>query len=187
MRVDELTVRGGIDHGAFVMLAMYFHQLLPDGAQPLRADRLIIDEGAGATVDGLNAPQHQIPLGIETKFARGAARRMVGREFEDGGHLPLRLACAHQRGVAAPAERQHEGVEENRFSRAGLAGKRRQPALELKVKSVDQHNVANGEADEHGAQYRPEREPVLRDFAAPMQRGVDERGAQPATPVIRRL
>ena len=76
-------------------------------------------------------------------------RGVAGGQFEYRGHLALRLAVAHERAVAARAERQRQRIEKNGFSRPGLAGEDRQPRREFEIQLIDQHHIANGEAREH--------------------------------------
>ena len=138
-----------LDERALVVLAVDLHDLLRDGAHRLQADRLIVDEGAGAPVGELQAAQDEIAVDRDVLRRRRTARRMIGREIEDGGHLALRLAGAHQRSVAAAAERERERVEQNRLAGAGLAGEHRQPRPEGEVEVVDEDDVADRELDEH--------------------------------------
>ena len=72
------------------------------------------------------------------------------RDVEGGGHLALLGALAHQRRIAAGAERQRKGVEQDRFAGAGLAGQRGKAGAEIDIEPVDQNDVANGEAGQHG-------------------------------------
>ena len=74
---------------------------------------------------------------------------MVLGELEGGGDLALLGAVAHQRRIAARAERQREGVEQDRFAGAGLAGQRGKAGAEIDVQPVDQNDVADGEASQH--------------------------------------
>ena len=72
------------------------------------------------------------------------------RDVEGGDHLALLGAFAHQRRFAAGAERQRKGVEQDRFAGAGLAGQRGKAGAEIDVQAVDQNDVADGEASQHG-------------------------------------
>ena len=76
-------------------------------------------------------------------------------ELEGRGDLALLHPVPHQAGVAARAERQREGVEQNRLAGPGLAGEHRKPAGELDVEALDQNDVADRESDEHESQPRP--------------------------------
>ena len=58
--------------------------------------------------------------------------------------------CSSDLGVAAPAQRQGQAVEQDRFAGAGLAGEHRQPTREVDVQPFDQNDVADRQGDEHG-------------------------------------
>src|ERR1700688_705051 len=75
---------------------------------------------------------------------------MLFRDVESGNHLALFGALAHQGGLAARAERQREGIEQDRFAGAGLAGQRGKAGAEIDIQPVDQNDVANGKARQHG-------------------------------------
>ena len=53
-------------------------------------------------------------------------------------------------GIAARAERQRERIQQDRLARAGFPGQHGHAALELEVEAVDQDDVANREARQHG-------------------------------------
>ena len=55
---------------------------------------------------------------LDGVLSQQCARRVIGCHVEDGGYLPLRRAIAHERGVAAGAERQRQRVEKDRLSGA---------------------------------------------------------------------
>ena len=52
--------------------------------------------------------------------------------------------------VAARAERQREGVEQDRLAGAGLAGQHGKPVGEIDVEPIDQDDVADRKPGEHG-------------------------------------
>ena len=147
-------MRSGIHEGPFVMLAVDLDQRRAERAQHLHAHRLVVDEGAGAAVGELHAPQDQF-VAVRTSAAshrcrQALPRRMVLRDLEGGGDLALLGAVAHQRRLAARAKRQRKGIEQDRFAGAGLAGEHSKAAAEIDVQPVDQDDVADGQAGEHG-------------------------------------
>ena len=74
---------------------------------------------------------------------------MVAPDRELGGDHRLLGARPHQPALGAPAERQPERIEQDRLAGAGLAGQHAQPRTKGEVEPVDQHDVANGEAEQH--------------------------------------
>ena len=81
--------------------------------------------------------------------SRSRARDGSCAEIEFGGHRRLLGAGAHQAALGAHAERQPERVEQDRFAGAGLAGQDAQARPEGEIKPVDQHDIANGKAEQH--------------------------------------
>jgi hypothetical protein len=142
-------VGSGIDQGAGVVLAMDLDQRRAQLLQRLDADRLVVDEGAGAAVGELHAAQDQRLVGCDFDAVGQPPRGMAGRHLEHRGDLPLLRALTHQRGVAARAQRQREGVEQDRLAGAGLAGQHRQARGEIEVEPVNQHDVADREPGQH--------------------------------------
>ena len=148
--VEQSAMGRRVDKGALVVLAVDFHQRRAERAQHLDADRLVVDEGAGAAVGELHAPHDQFVFTAEIVFRQQPARRMILRQVESGDHLALLGALAHHGGVAARAERQRESIEQDRFAGAGLAGQRGEAGPEIDVQAIDQDDVADGKASEHG-------------------------------------
>ena len=146
----------GVDQRAVVVLAVDLDQRRAERAQRLHAHRLVVDEGAGAAVGELRAPQDQSVVGRNAVFRGERADRMVARQFEGSGHLPLLRAMSHQRGVAARAERQREGVEQDRLAGTGLAREHGKPLGEIDVEPIDQDDVADRKPGEHGVQVTDE-------------------------------
>ncbi len=140
---------GGVDQGAVIVLAVDFDQFAANRLERLHADGLVVDKGAAAPVGHLGAAQDQVAVDGEALFGGGEAGGMVMRRIEDGDHLALRLARAHQTAVAAPAERQRKGVEQDGFAGAGLAREHSQPGAEIELQPVDQNDVAYRQMDQH--------------------------------------
>ena len=141
--VDQRAMHGRIDQSAVIMLAMDFNQRARHSAQGLRAHRLVVDESAGAAVRHLHAAQNQLAFGVNVVRAGSDNGGVIGSQREHRRHLPLRLALAHKRTIPARAKRQREGVKQDRFSSAGLAGKHSHPGRWLKVEPIDQNDIAD--------------------------------------------
>ena len=149
--VEQPAMGGDVDQRALVVLAVDLDQRGAERLQGLRAHRLVVDESAGAAVGELHAAQDQLVLGRDVVCRHQRARRMRGRQLEGGGHLALLGAVAHQRDVAARAQRQREGIEQDRLAGAGLAGQHRQAAREIDIEPIDQDDVADREPGEHAS------------------------------------
>ena len=141
---------GGVHQRAVVVLAVDLDQRRAELLHDLHAHRLIVDEGAGAAVGELHAAQDQFVLGGDVVGLEHGLRRMLAGKLEDGDHLALLHALAHQALVAARAQGQRKGVEQDRLAGAGLAGQHGQAVGEIDVEPVDQDDVADRESGEHG-------------------------------------
>ncbi len=114
------------------MLAVNFNERLADLPHQLNANRLVVDERLGAAVGRLHAAEDQIAIVVDAVLAQEEPRRMAGRDVEDSGNLAPVLAVAHERTVAAAAQRKRQTVEKNGFARAGFAGQHRKPGSKLR-------------------------------------------------------
>jgi hypothetical protein len=104
--IKQRAVLGRIDQSAVVMLAVNFDQSRAERAQNVHADRLIVDEGAGAAIGQLQAAQYEIAVIGEIVAGQNGASRMIARQIEHRRHLALRCAGAHKARIAATAKRQ---------------------------------------------------------------------------------
>lgn len=146
-------MRVGIDKRPIVVLAVNFNERLADLPHQLNAHRLVVDERLGAAVGRLHAAEDQIAIVVDAVLAQEEPRRMAGRDVEDSGNLAPVLAVAHERTVAAAAQRKRQTVEKNGFARAGFAGQHRKPGIEAEVKPFDQDDIADRELGEHPVSY----------------------------------
>ena len=149
-RIEQAAMGCGIEQRAVVMLAVNFDQRRTEALEHLHADRRVVDEGAGAAVGKLHATQDQFVFRRNVVGRQQRARGMAGGDVEGRDHLPLLGALAHQPRVAAPAQRQREGIEQDRLAGAGLAGQHRQAGGKIDVQPVDQDDVADRKPCEHG-------------------------------------
>ncbi len=76
---------------------------------------------------------------------------MVQGQVEHRGDAALRLAVTHEAAIAAAAQGQGKGVEQDRFARTGLPGQDTQPRPEIQFEPVDQNDVADRELRQHAA------------------------------------
>ena len=143
-------MRRGFDKRTIVVLAVDFHQRHAERPKYLHADRLIVDESAGAAVRELDTPHDHVILRTKIILGQHPPRRMIFGDFEGRDHLPLLGALAHQSRIAARAERERKRIEQNRFAGAGFAGQRGEARTEIDVETLDQNDIANGKAGKHG-------------------------------------
>ena len=80
---------------------------------------------------------------------------MIAADREFGGDGGLLGAGPHQPRIGAPAKRQPQGVEQDRFPGTGLPGQHAQPGTEGERQPVDQNDIADGEAEQHAGAVIP--------------------------------
>ena len=147
--IEQAPVGRGIDQRALVMLAVDLDQRRADRFKGLHADRLIVDEGAGAAIGQLHPAQDHLTGIVEPVVAEDGGRRMALRNIEHRGDLALLHAVAHQTRIAAAAERQRKGIEQDGFAGAGFAGQHREATGKFDIEPLDQDDVADRKTRQH--------------------------------------
>ena len=147
--IEQPAVELRIHQSALVVLPMDFYEGRSQHPQGLGAHRRVIDKGTRASVGELDTPQDQLVLRRDTVRCQELAHRVCWRRLEYGGDLALPDPVAHQRCIAAGSKRERKGVKQNRFSRAGLARKHREPAGKVDIKTIDQDDIANRQPSQH--------------------------------------
>ncbi len=147
-------MRRGIDQRALVMLAVNLDQRGADRFQGLHADRLVVDEGAGAAVGQLHATENHLARTfnacvVEAVLGEDPCGRMALGDVERRRHLALLGAMADETRIAAAAERQRECIEQDGFARAGLAGQHREATGEFDIEPFDQDDVTDRQTGQH--------------------------------------
>ena len=165
--VEQGAVAARIDQPAIVMLAVDLDQPPAQFAQKSGRGGLVVDEGAAAAVGLDDAADHQRLAGLGLEAVLGDQREggMIAGQFEACRDHRLGRAVAHQPAIGARAERQAERIEQDRFSRPGLAGQHAQAVAEIQIERLDQDDVTNGQRGEHGT--------CVEQAAAPRQEARD--------------
>ena len=164
--VEQQAMGGRINQRAGVVLAVDLDERRAEALQGLHAHRLIVDEGAGAAVGELRAPQDQLTVRGDVMRRQQRPCRVLAGQLERRRHLTLLRALAHQARIAARAEREREGIEQDRLAGAGLAGQHREPGVEVDIEPIDQHDVADREAGQHGRSNDPNLSPSGQTVSA---------------------
>ena len=158
--VEQSAMTTRIEQTAVVMLAVNLDEMRCEFAQKPGRRRLIVDERAAAAVRFDDATDEQRLAGLELEAVlrhQIGDRAVLGRGFETGGDHRLRGTLPHQPALAAAAQCEPQGIEQDRFARARLAGQHAQSGAELKVERLDQHHVANGKRGQHARSLLQER------------------------------
>ena len=145
--VERGAMIGGIEQAALRELRLDLDQPFACLAQQADAGRLVVDEGAAPAVGVDDAAQHQrVALARDPGLGEERAHRVVRRQRELRAHHRLLGAGADEAAFRAHAERQPQRVEQDRFAGAGLARQHAQAGPQAEIEPVDQHDIADGEA-----------------------------------------
>src|SRR5436305_8062157 len=101
--------------------------------------------------------------------------------------LALLDAVAHQPGIAAPAQRQRKGIEQDGFAGAGFAGQHREAPGKLDIEPFDQDDVTDRQTRQHAGSvpdgvvrtYSSSRRESVKRSSSPLPAGEMRRGAKP--------
>ncbi|MNR05789.1 hypothetical protein D3C85_1218370 [compost metagenome] len=131
---------------------MHLDQQGADLTQGGDACRLIVDVGPTAAISRDDPAQDQFLArrDLEAALCQKRDQGLVVRGGEDGGGDGLLGARTHQPRVAARAQGQTQGVQNNGLAGPGLAGQHGQPLADIQVEGVDEDDVTDRESGQHG-------------------------------------
>ena len=147
-RVEQQAMLAGVEQAGLRELAVHLDQQIAKLAQEPGADRDVVDEGAAAAVGVQRAAQDQL-VGRHVVLGQELEGRVVACHLELGADRPLLRPGADERALGAAAQRQTQGVEQDRLAGPGLAGERGEPLSQIELEPLDQHDVADLEAPQH--------------------------------------
>ncbi len=75
---------------------------------------------------------------------------MAGADLEGDADRRLPLSGADQTRCPRACRARAPAIEQDRFAGAGLAGQHAEARPEFEIERFDQHDVADGEAGQHG-------------------------------------
>ena len=158
-RVQQAPGRLGIQQADGLVLTVNLQQQRAQILQHPDAGGLVVDERPAATVGRQLAAKNEVLVAgiVQALVVQIGEGRMVGGKREDRRRRGLTgRAPAHQPGVGARTRRQAQGVQDDGLAGPGLAGQRGQALADGEVQALDEHDVTDGKADQHGAQDRRE-------------------------------
>src|SRR6202022_3269142 len=148
--VEDHAMVGRFEQPALLELALDLDQAVAQLAQQPHTRGLVVDKGAAAAVGREQPPQNDGLAGILAPgLAQDRVGGMVAPDRELGRHRRLLGPGPHQPGLRPPAERQAERVQEDRLAGPGLPGQHAQARAKRERESVDQHDIADGQAEQH--------------------------------------
>ena len=148
--VEDHAMVGGIEEPALLELALDLDEAVAELAQQSHARRLVVDKGAAAPVGREQPAQDdRLAVAVTPGLAQDRMGGVVAPDRELGRHRRLLRAGPHQAGLCPPAERQAERVQQDRLAGPGLAGQHAEPRAKGESEPIDQHDIADGQAEQH--------------------------------------
>ena len=134
------------------MLAVNLHQQSAQFAQNADAGGLIVHEGPGPAIGADNPPKDQILVGaiVDALVVETGPDARIRRRRKHRGRDGLAGPTTHQPGVGPDAGRQSQRIKNDRFSRPRLAGEHGEAGAEREVQAVDENQITDRQADQHG-------------------------------------
>ena len=161
MGIDDLALRIAADERHEFLLAVDVDQALAELAHALGGQRLAVDVLAGAPVAADDAPEHELAaVRLDGLLLEPALDGRVGAGLERRGDLGALGAVAQRVGARAPAEREHDGVDDDGLAGSRLAGEGREAAVELELGRVDDREVADLQVHQQAQNSSPPERPL---------------------------
>src|SRR6185503_16891276 len=147
--VEQGALRRGTQQRLVLVLAVDVDQVFTGGLELAERRRVAVDEAARAAgaIDG-PAQEHGAGVAGKVGFLQPSRKRLAGR-IEFRRELGALGAFAHQRGVAAAADEELDGVDQNRLAGAGLARERGEASAELDAGALHDHKIPYVERAQH--------------------------------------
>ncbi len=159
--IDDLALRIAADERDEFLLAVDVDQALAELAHALGGQRLPVDVLAGAPVAADDAPEHELAgVRLDGLLLEPALDGRVGAGLERRGDLGALGAVAQRVGARAPAEREHDGIDDDGLAGSRLAGERRQTTVELELGRVDDREVADLQVHQQAQNSSPPERPL---------------------------
>ncbi len=150
--VEQLAMGARIEQPVLLELALDLDQKVADLAHQPDARRRVGDEGAAAPVGAEDAAQHERAVRrhrLQPMLGEEGPDGVIGRQREFSRNHRLRRAAPHQPAFRPHPEGEAEGVEQDRFAGAGLAGEDAQARAEGELQPFDQHEVPYRQTEQH--------------------------------------
>ena len=131
------------------MLAVDVRQPAPRLLQGLHGHWMIIDKATGAALAGDDPADDAFLLGIDTLFGEPRQEGGKGADVETDADFGALATMTHRTAVRPVPQGQAQGVHQNGFAGAGLAGQGGHAGGEFQFHLVDDGEVADVKVGEH--------------------------------------
>ena len=144
--VQQLAHGVGAGQALPGVLAVDVHQFIGQGLELAGRGGAAVDPGAAAALMVHLALELQwlSCWRIKAMLLQPLGHRRTHAEF--GHDFAARCPFAHHRGIGASAQHQLQGIDEDGFARAGLAGQHGKPRVQIQIERLHDHKVAQRHA-----------------------------------------
>ncbi len=148
--VQQLALGLTAQQGLVLVLAVQIHQHLAQLSQAGGRCRLAVDEGLRGAIGGDHPADDALAGAVQFVFLQPGLGlgRIVGAEGD--ADFGLIGPVADHAGVGPIAQRQPQGIEQDRFAGAGLAGEHGQSTLQGQFQALDDGEVPDVKVGQHG-------------------------------------
>ena len=155
MRVQQLPLGVCAQQGMMGMLPVNVGEPVPGDPQLCQRHRNTVDPGFATSIRVDHPAQnHGVVVRWQLLLVKPVRKPPSRRQAKLGDDVRLGLAHAHHAAVGATAERKPERIEQDGFARTGLAGQGTKARAELELETIDNDEITNSQAAQHGLAFR---------------------------------
>ncbi len=148
--IEQAALRIRLEQQLMRMLAVNVDQLLAHFAQLCERDGRAVDEGFAAAC-GIDRAAQQDHALVVMQFMRFQPCSYMRVHVELGGDVGARRAFAYDGRIGALAQRECKRVDQDGFARARFAREYGETVGQIKIQRVNDDEIADGEAAQHGS------------------------------------
>jgi hypothetical protein len=138
--VEQVALRAGAHQHLRFVLAVDVDQHLADFPQQRDGGGVAVDLGAGSAIRFQNSPDEKMP-GIATQVSLFEPLLDGRSDHELRADVGTIGAFPHHCRIAAGADRQTHGIQQDGFARAGFSGEGREAGAEFDLGGIDDDEV----------------------------------------------
>lgn len=126
------------------MLAVYIDQILAEITQDLGRGGAAVDIGAGTAIPVDDPAQHEFIFMIDALLVQDIADRPVNLfKIKDCGDFGTVALAADDRAVGSISQYQTQGIDNDRFTSSGFAGKDCHPRVKLNLEFFNNGKITD--------------------------------------------
>ena len=153
MLVQHFALRAAVHQTLEFLLAVDLDEKFRQFPQSLDGHQLAVHIGARAAVGADHPAHHELAVEFD-RLRVEPAIAAAGSAAKLAAHLGTFGALAHDVAAGPAAGDQQQGIDDDGFAGAGLAGQRGEAGLELEFRLIDENQIAQLQVSQHGLSRR---------------------------------